>query len=96
MKSDPRVKVKVDSMAAPDGNIRRGGAIGDILGYMPTNWVISRRQINAEKTEKQSRSAVDKQQELLEKLRRISPYLHLDAAKHPRYTGAEGRSMTDQ
>lgn len=95
MKSDPRVKVKVDQMVAPDGNIRRGGAIGDILAYMPTTWVESRRKQLLDQTKRQSQSAVDKQRELEDELRRMSPYFHLEGAKHPRYTGAEGRSMTD-
>ena len=36
LQSDPRFTVKVDQMVSPDGNIRRGGATGDILAFMPT------------------------------------------------------------
>lgn len=95
LKSDPRVTVKVDQMVAPDGNIRRGGAVGDILSWMPTSWVVSRRKILEEQTKKQSQSAVDRQEELREQLRQAGPYTRLEDATHPRYTGAEGRSMKD-
>jgi hypothetical protein len=95
LKSDPRVKVKVEQMVGPDGNVRRGGSIGDILAWMPTNWVISRRKILDEATKSQAQSAVDKQDELREQYRRESPYIRIEDAKHPRYTGAEGRSMVD-
>jgi hypothetical protein len=94
LKSDPRVSVKVEQMVAPDGNVRRGGAIGDILAWMPTTWVISRRKILAEETKRQAQSAVDKQEELRDQYRN-NPYIRLEDSKHPRYTGAEGKSMVD-
>lgn len=45
MASDTRVTVKVAQMAGPDNNIRRGA---DILAWMPTHWVESRRKQQAE------------------------------------------------
>ena len=93
--SDKRFKVLVSSMIAPDGNIRRGGTTGDILAFMPTHWVVKRRQILDEKTRAQSQSAIDKQEQLKEEMQRMSPYLHIDAVKHPRYTNADGRTMVD-
>ena len=95
LKSDTRFKVLVDSMVAPDGNIRRGGALGDILAFMPTHWVIKRREILAQKTAAQSQSAIDKQEQLKEEVRRLSPYMSVDSVKHPRYTNADGRTMVD-
>jgi hypothetical protein len=95
MKSDARFTVKVDQMVSPDGNIRRGGATGDILAFMPTHWVESRRKILEQKTRDQSQSAVDRQAELDGKLREMSPFLHVDAVKHPRYTNADLRGATD-
>ncbi len=93
--SDKRFKVRVATMVAPDGLIRRGGATGDILAFMPTHWVESRRAILLKRTQAQSQAAVDKQEALREEFRKISPFLHLDAAKHPSHTNADGRTMTD-
>jgi len=93
--SDKRFRVVVSTMISPDGNIRRGGAAGDILAYMPTHWVLSRRAILQKKTASQSQAAVDKQQALAEEFRRISPFLHMESAKHPTHTNADGRSMVD-
>ncbi len=93
--SDTRFKVHVRSMVAPDGNIRRGGAVGDILAFMPTHWVVSRRKLLEQRTQAQSQSAVDRQEALKDEMRRLSPFLHVDAVKHPTHTNADGRSMTD-
>lgn len=93
--SDTRFKLKVTTMLSPDGNVRRGGSTGDILAFMPTHWVMKRRQILEEKTRRQSQAAVDEQQALREKLRSMSPFLNLDSATHPRYTNADGRTMKD-
>lgn len=95
MASDKRFKINVATMVAPDGNIRRGGAAGDILAFMPTHWVMSRRKILEEKTKSQAQSAVDKQQQLAEEFRRISPFLHVESAKHPTHTNADGKTMID-
>ena len=64
MASDPRVKVKVDTMIGPDNNIRRGGVVGDILGWMYTTWVISRRAQLQKETESQTQSAADRHETL--------------------------------
>ena len=93
--SDSRFKILVSSMVSPDGLVRRGGATGDILAFMPTHWVVKRRAILEEKTRKQSQAAIDRQQELRDEFKRISPFLAVDSAKHPRYTNADGRTMTD-
>src|SRR5262245_9182824 len=95
--SDTRVRVRVKQMAAPDGTIRRGGpATGDILAWMYTSWVESRRRLLAKKTAELTESAVRKQQELRDEFRRgtYGPS-QLDEARHPAYTIADGRSMKD-
>lgn len=102
-KGDPRVRVKVDQMVGVDGNIRRGGVPGqsvntsDILAYMPTHWVESRRRLLKKATDDQTQRAVDKQESLKDEFRRGSygPYLHLDSVKHPTHTQVEGRSIRD-
>ncbi len=94
--SDKRFKVRVATMVSPDGNIRRGGATGDILAFMPRHWVESRRAILEKKTRAQTDAAVDKQAQLKEEFRKISPFLHVDSAKHPSHTNADGRTMLDQ
>ncbi len=93
----PQVTVKVDGMVAPDQTIRRGGATtGDILAWMYTSWVISRRKILQQETDKLTQSAVDKQQQFMLDLLRQSRYLSPDGgATHPTHTMAEGRSLRD-
>lgn len=95
--ADTRVKLKVAQMRCADGTIRRGGPTGDILAYMPTHWVESRRRQFAERTARQTASAIDKQRSLQEEFKRGSfgPYLHLDAVKHPTHTAVEGASLRD-
>ena len=97
MASDPRVKVKVKSMVSVENNIRRGGQTGDILGWMYTRWVESRRKKDREETARLTQSAVDRQDTLREEFRRgtYGPYVSLAEAKHPSHTMAEGRSMKD-
>ena len=95
--SDPRVHLKVMQMQAPDGTIRRGGATGDVLAYMPTNWVVSRRKQLQEETAKQTQSAVDRLETLKDEFRRgkYGPNVRLEEARHPSHTMAEGASMRD-
>ena len=98
MATDPRVKVKVDSMVAPDNNIRRGGADGgDILGWMFKSWVASRRKQLAEATSRQRDSASNRQSQLREEFRRgtFGPNVSIEEARHPTHTIGEGRSMRD-
>jgi len=98
MATDPRVKVKVDSMVAPDNNIRRGGADGgDILGWMFKSWVASRRKQLAEVTDRQRDSASNRQSQLREEFRRgtFGPNVSIEEARHPTHTIGEGRSMRD-
>lgn len=91
--SDPRFKVHVKSMISPENQIRRGGFAGDILAWMYTNWVVSRRKQFEEMTAKQSQSAVDKQRELKEAFARgqYGPNIKLEKARHPRYTNVDTR-----
>ncbi len=95
LKADPRFTIKVDQMVSPDGNIRRGGVTGDILAFMPTHWVESRRKILEQKTRDQSQSAIDRQAALDEKLKQMSPYLRVEGVTHPRFTNADLRGATD-
>jgi hypothetical protein len=95
--SDPRVTVLVDTMVAPDGIIRRGGHTGDILAWMYTSWVDSARERLRKRTEEQAASAVNKQAELREEMRRgtFGPNIRLEEARHPTHTIADGRSLKD-
>lgn len=95
MKSDKRVKVKVDTMVSPEGNIRRGGFTGDILAWMLRSWVESRRKEQQRDTQKLTESAVRRQDELREEFARgkYGPNVRLEEARHPRNTGADGREM---
>lgn len=93
---DSRVKVKVESMIAPDGTVRRGGtAQGDILAWMYRSWVESRRKLHAEETARLTQSAIDRQNRLREEFARgaYGPYVGLESAHHPTHTMAEGRSL---
>ncbi len=97
MASDPNCKVRVESMIAPEGNIRRGGFTGDILAWMYTSWVESRRRQLQALTDAQSDAAVRKQDTLREEFARgkFGPYVRLEEAHHPSHTMAEGKSMRD-
>ncbi len=97
MASDPKVKVHVSSMVSPEGNVRRGGATGDILAWMYTSWVESRRRLLAEETDRLTRSSVEQQQQLKEDFRRgkYGPYMRIESATHPTHTMGEGRTMRD-
>lgn len=97
MVSDPRFKCKVATMVTPEGNIRRGGPNGDLLAWMYTSWVESRRAQLAAATERQTSNAKDKQAQLYEDFKRgkYGPNVHLEGAKHPTHTMGEGRSMRD-
>lgn len=93
--SDPRVTLKVPSMRDPSNLIRRGGQNGDILCYMPKHWVESRNLLKAERANKALQSSVARQQQFTEEVNRghFGPHTHMDAAKHPTHTMAEGKSM---
>ena len=92
MASDQRVTVHVAQMVGPDNNIRRGS---DILAWMPTTWVESRKRQKAEAVAKLTASAVNRQSQLRDEFRRgtYGPYLKLDTATHPTHTIGEGRTM---
>ena len=93
MASDPRIKVHVDTMVSPEGNIRRGGAGGDFLAWMYTSWVESRRRKFSEETARLTQSAVDRQERLKEDFKRgkYGPNIDLTAAQHPKYTNVATR-----
>jgi hypothetical protein len=93
MTSDPRFTVHVATMVSPEGNIRRGGFSGDILAWMYTSWVESRRRKYAEATARLTQTAVDKQAQLKDEFARgkYGPYVKLEGATHPRYTNVETR-----
>lgn len=99
MKSDPRVSVHVETMVSPEGNIRRGGATGDILAWMYKSWVESRRAEQQQATRELTQSAIDRQEELKESFLRDPRYrkygMRVTDAKHPTHTMGDGRSMTD-
>lgn len=97
MASDPNVKVHVESMIAPEGNIRRGGLTGDILAWMYTSWVESRRKLIQQRTDQQTDASVRRQEELREDFARgkYGPNVRLEEARHPSHTMGEGRSMRD-
>lgn len=94
MASDSRVTVKVAQMVGPDNNIRRGA---DILAWMPTTWVESRKKQKAAAVAKLTASAVNRQSQLRDEFRRgtYGPYLKLEEATHPTHTIADGRTMKD-
>ena len=96
MASDERIKVKVETMVSPEGNIRRGHE-GDILAWMYKSWVEARRKVHAEVTARLTQSALDRQTQLKEEFNRgdHGPYVRLEEAKHPTHTMGEGRTMRD-
>lgn len=97
MVSHPTVKVRVQTMVSPEGNIRRGGFTGDILAWMYTSWVESRRRQLQKQTDELMASSVRRQDELRDEFKRgkYGPNIRLEDARHPTHTIAEGRSMRD-
>ena len=96
MTSDPRVTVHVQSMVSPEGNIRRGGFTGDILAWMFTSWVVSRRKLIQQETDKLTQSAANAQVDVEEEIRRkYGSRIKLDSFRTPSHTMGEGRSMSD-
>ena len=80
---DSRVKLKVDSMLQVDNTIRRGGVNGDILAWMPTYWVESRRALNVKAAKELAGTAEAKREQLNEEFARgtFGPYVSGEA-KH--------------
>ncbi len=92
MVSDPKFKVRVSTMVSPEGNIRRGGMNGDILAWMLTTWVISRRKLYDKQTAEQAQTAVDQQAQLAEEFRmKYGKLAGIERAVHPRYTNVDTR-----
>lgn len=95
---DPRVKLKIPSMASPEGQIRRGGPTGDILGYMPRHWYEERRREYAELNRRQTQASVDRMNQLREEISRGTiggGMITLESAKHPTHTMANIVNPTD-
>lgn len=97
--NDKRVKLKVNSMQAPDGTIRRGSHSGPFLAYMPKPWVESRKKVKAELVRRRTQAAVDRQKRVTDEIRRGGfgdpRYIQVDSAHHPTHTIGDGRSMND-
>lgn len=94
---DPRVKVKIRTMIAPDNTIRRGSHSGNFLAFMPKSWIASRDRLRRERVAKMTQSAVDRQQQVTEEIRRgnFGQYVSVDSVRHPTHTIGDGRTMTD-
>lgn len=96
MASDPRFSVKVSSMVSPEGNIRRGGFTGDILAWMYTSWVVSRRKQIQKETDRLTQTAANAQVEAEEEIKRkYGSKIKVDSFRTPAFTMGEGRSMKD-
>ena len=96
MASDERVKVRVSTMVSPEGNIRRGGFTGDILAWMYTSWVISRRKLIQKETDQLTASAANKQVEVEDEIKRkFGGKVKIDSFRTPAYTMGDGASMRD-
>lgn len=95
--SDSRVEVKNRAMVSPENYIRKGGRDGDILHYMPKHWYASKRRIQAERTERLTRSSRERIERTKEEFRRnsVGRYVSIDSATIPTDTTADGRTMKD-
>lgn len=97
--TDARVKVRTRAMIhTPEHYIRKGGQDGDILCFMPRTWVISRMRIKAERARLKSQSAVDRQRQTVEEIRRgnFGPNISVDSYQHPTHTIGDPKTMTDE
>ena len=95
MASDHRVTCRVPTMISPEGYIRRGDTNGDILCWMWQGHYESKRKRTEGETRSLGDDAINKQQQLNEEVKRLSPHFSVDQTKHPRYTNADGRTMRD-
>jgi hypothetical protein len=97
--TDKRVTIKNRAMIhTPEHYIRKGGQDGDILCYMPRSWVMSRMRLKAERAAKMAQSAVDRQQQAVEEIKRgnFGPNIAVDSYRHPTHTIGDARTMTDE
>jgi hypothetical protein len=94
-KGDPRFRLKLKTMAAPDNTIRRGDANGDFLAWMWTAWVESRTQLKRARVDRQSSKAVTQQRATQEAYNagKFGRYVTGGEARHPTHTMADGRTM---
>lgn len=85
------------SMVAPDNTVRKGGHEGAVLCWMYKSWVESRNRLKAEKTQRATRAAQDRQQSVRDRMNRgdFGRYVSVESVKHPTHTIGDGRSMTD-
>jgi hypothetical protein len=93
--SHERVTVKNRAMIAPDNTIRKGGHGGMILAFMPRSWVLSRMKLKNAQVDKMTQSAVDRQQEVKERVNRgeFGPNVKVDSITHPTHTS--GKAVDD-
>jgi hypothetical protein len=56
-KGDPKFRLKLKSMGAPDNTVRRGDHNGDFLAWMYTAWVESRSKLKLARTSRLTGSA---------------------------------------
>ena len=92
--SDPRVKVHNRQMVSVEGNVRRGGQGGDILAWMWRTWYESNIARKQERTDRRTRSAVDRF-EALRQGRPFGPTIQFGGGHHPSHTLGEGKTMGD-
>ncbi len=92
---DPRFRLKLRSMRAPDNTVRRGDHQGDFLAWMYTAWVESRTKLKRARVDRQTQSAVTKQRQTQEAYDagKFGRYVRAGEAIHPTHTTAEGRTM---
>ena len=95
-KGDPRFRLKLGSMRAPDNTIRRGDANGDFLAWMYTAWVESRARVKQARRDRHTSAAGARARGTQEAFRRgkfgryvTSP----EPARDPTGTLADGRSL---
>ena len=95
-RGDPRFKLKLKSMGAPDNTIRRGDHNGDFLAWMYTAWVESRDRLKQARRDRQVGVAAARAHDTQEAYRRgkfgrfiTSP----EDARDPTGTLADGRVL---
>ena len=95
-KGDPRFKLKLKSMTAPDNTIRRGDHNGDFLAWMYTAWVESRNRLKQARSARQSGKAGDRARATQDAYRRgkFGRYVSSpETAQEPTGTLVDGRTL---
>lgn len=85
---DKKFRLLNRQLARPDNTIRKGGPTGDILCWMWRSWLESKRRIYHERVKLQTQSAVDRHQEVRDKMRRgaFGPHVRDGGGMHPTHT----------